>query len=551
MPGKFKARRPGHITALDLDGNVLRVVQATPRGSRTAITRIASAQLEIENGKRSDAAALGAAIAKALHDLRIKPGPVVMGMPRNLVILRTLLLPAIADLREMASMVHLQIAKDLPFRLEEAVIDFKVRRQTSSRSEASDAASANISNDSASRQEVLVASVRRDAVIFYQQVAEAAKLRLVALGWLSQAHARCIEACGISNQTDSVALVSLRSDEVGIDILAQQSLLFSRGASIKVNADETQPGPITDPSPQPATLHHAAYIDSVRIEVVRTLHSYNGSESVAPVTLIVVAGATGQENAVLNALQARLNISCSLLDPEKIQDLPSEARELVPGSLAALGLALESTDPRGLPFDFLNPKRPAVQRNMRRIRILAAATAGTVLLVSLLGARSYLINQREKILRQVQAEVQAAEKQRPIYQQMQRQSATIQNWLGESRNWLEHYSYLSAILPPCEDIYITSLSISSQGNIHLAVQARSGEILATMDKQLRTAGYQVKPLAIHPGNDKFGYPFRSTVELIVPPKFQIDISKLKTPARPEDDSFPGSSRQQPRKGGRS
>jgi len=69
------------------------------------------------------------------------------------------------------------------------------------------------------------------------------------------------------------------------------------------------------------------------------------------------------------------------------------------------------------------------------------------------------------------------------------------------------------VLPASEEVYITSLSISGQGSIRLGVQARSGEILAKLDKQLRAAGYDVKPLAITPGSDRFGYNFRSLVEL--------------------------------------
>jgi Tfp pilus assembly PilM family ATPase len=545
-------RRPGLITALDIDGQLLRVVQALPRGNRTVVTRIALASLEIEPEQRQDPTALGRAIAKSLDQLRLKPGPVVMGLPRNMVILRTLSLPAIDDLREMASMVHLQIAKDLPFRLEEAVIDFKVRRQITPPAKKTNGPASDATSDSPAplKSEVLVAAVRRDAVVFFQQVASAAKLKLVALGWLSQAHARCVEACRLAEKGEGLALVSLRSDEVGIDVIVQDSLLFSRGAPIKPAAHP----PATDnndaPS-QPGAMPQPSCLETVRIEVVRSLHGYNGIEPEAPVAKLFIAGETGQENAILEALQSRLNLPCTLFNASCVPDLPKEARQHASGSLAALGLALGVTDPHGLPFDFLNPKRPAVQRNMRRIRLLAAATAGAVLLVSLLAVRSHLLSKRENVYRQIQSEVVAAEKQRPLYRQMQQQSATIQSWINGGRDWLDHYAFLSAILPSSEDIYITSLSISSRGNIHLAVQARSGEILAAMDKQLRAAGYQVKPLAIHPGSDKFGYPFRSTVELIVPPNLQIDLAKARPPARPADDTPPAGSDKPPRKGGRS
>jgi hypothetical protein len=134
---------------------------------------------------------------------------------------------------------------------------------------------------------------------------------------------------------------------------------------------------------------------------------------------------------------------------------------------------------------------------------------------------------------------------------MRQQAATLQNWTRDGRNWLDQYAYLSAVLPPCEDLYITSLSVSGQGNIHLAVQARSGEILANLDRQLRAAGYDVKPLAITPGNDKYGYNFRSTVELIIPGKMKIDLAKTQTPPRPADDGSLDPKTRPGRKGGRS
>jgi hypothetical protein len=56
-----------------------------------------------------------------------------------------------------------------------------------------------------------------------------------------------------------------------------------------------------------------------------------------------------------------------------------------------------------------------------------------------------------------------------------------------------------------------------------------------MDKQLRAAGYDVKPLAITPGSDRNGYEFRTTVELVVPAKMKTDLTKVKTPPRPADD----------------
>src|SRR5688572_9987726 len=119
---------------------------------------------------------------------------------------------------------------------------------------------------------------------------------------------------------------------------------------------------------------------------------------------------------------------------------------------------------------------------------------------------------------------------------MRQQAASLQEWAREGHNWLEHYAYLSSILPPSEEIYITSLSIGGGGTIRFAVQARNGETLAKLDKQLRAAGYNVKPLAITPAADKHGYEFRSYVELTLGDAMKIDLAKVNAPARLGDDA---------------
>jgi type IV pilus assembly protein PilM len=529
-------------------------VQVAPRGTRTAVTRIFAERLELPvDADRADSSLVGKEIARILGRLRIKAGPVVMGVPRALVVLRTLSLPVIEDVKELASMVHFQISKDLPFRLEDAVIDFTVRRQsnipgrTPTDAKTDEPAGKAEPDATAPKLEVLVAAVKASVVDFYRETAAAAGFKLAALGWLSYANARAVEACRVAEGNEGVALVSLRPDEVGIDVIAQQSLLFSRGATLKlfpepahgaVNPAVPAPGATETPfATEPtAPTGPETVSEAVTIEVVRSLHSYGGMDPHIPVAKLVVTGATGQESAVVQALKERLNIPCSLLEPVTALDLPRAAREHAGGAISALGLGFGFVDPRGLAFDFLNPKRPAVQRNLRRIRIMAGAAGAAAVLLLLLSVRSHLTRQRTQQYERVKQELAEAEKKRPIYRQMRQQAATLRDWAKEGRNWLEHYAYLTAVLPASEEVYITSLSISGQGSIRLGVQARSGEILAKLDKQLRAAGYDVKPLAITPGSDRFGYNFRSLVELTAPEEMKIDLAKVHPPLRLADDA---------------
>ncbi len=543
---KFRPRKPSASMAIDVDGQVLRIVQM----SGDSVSRVFAQPLEIGGGADlSDAATLGNAIAATLNRIGVRPGPVVMGIPRHLVVLRTLSLPAVDDERELASMVHFQIGKDLPFRLDEAVVDFSIRRLAQVEGNTN---GKSVEPQSSEKLEVLVTAVKREVVEFYQQVAEAADLKLASLGWLSYANARTLAACHIAELNEGLALVSLRPDEASVEILSGQSLLFSRGAPIKFHPKSTEPASeAAAPSPSPpmgervrgeAEAHDTQssepenFVDAATIEVVRSLHSYGGMEPHVNVAKIIVAGATGHEAAVVESLKNRISIPCSLLDPVNELHLPEEAREHAAGSISAIGLALSAADPDGLPFDFLHPKKPPVQRNMRRIRILASTAAAAAALIFFFGARKHFIDERLKVQRAVQAEVSKEEKNRSLYRRMRQQALAAKEWGAEGQNWLEHYAYLSSILPPSEEIFITSLSLNGPGTIRFAVQARNGETLAKLDKQLRAVGYNVKPLAITPAADKNGYSFRSNVELTFTNGMKIDLAKVNTPARPADDS---------------
>jgi type IV pilus assembly protein PilM len=535
---RLRPRPPGAITALDVDGQTLWVAQATPRGPRVGITRVDSAPLSLaSDADRTDPVALGQAIANALTSLRVKPGAVVMGVPRAQIVLRTLNLPVVNDIRELASMVHLQVSKDLPFRPEDAVIDFKVHRQLNP-PPPPEAMKQDLTASATPRLEILVAAVHRDVVAFCEQTAEAAGLKLVALGLRAYANARCLQACEMAAGDQVVALVSLRPDEVNIDVMSGEALLFSRGVAVPAPREGAPAGTAPDGSEEPesAPVSVENFVDGATIEVVRTLHSYGGMAARSPVVRVVVTGARAQEEAVVQALSRRLSIPCSLLDPVSAFNLETESLERARGAVAAIGLALGFTDSAGLPFDFLDPKRPAVQRDMGRIRVLAGVAAVAALFLVLLVVRSQLTQRRMAVYREVQAALSEAEKKRSIYRLMHQQASTIDEWKREDRNWLDHYAYLSAILPPSEEVYITSFATTPQGVLRLGVQARSGEILSKIDKQLRSAGYEIRPLAITPGADRHGYDFSSTVELMVPEKMTFDLAKVRPPVRPVDDA---------------
>ena len=78
LKSRRRQRGPSQSTGLVVEGQILRVVQATVSGSKTTIQRVASAPLEFPaDADVADPNVIGPAIARALKKLEIKPGAVV------------------------------------------------------------------------------------------------------------------------------------------------------------------------------------------------------------------------------------------------------------------------------------------------------------------------------------------------------------------------------------------------------------------------------------------------------------------------------------------
>jgi len=526
--GGFPIKAGGPITALDWNGTTLRIAQSVLRGSKPEISSFASVPLDspISVGT-GDPAACGQRLAHALADLKPRPGVTVMGIPRSLVFLRTLLLPKPRNEEELVAMVHFQISKDLPFPVEDAVVDFQVNESLSAPGAATPTEKSE-EEPAGEKVAVLVAVVRREVVQFYERLASAAGLKLAALGLSAYANARGLEIGGLTGKDRVVAMVSLSAGEVITEVVVGGALVFSRTAAMAPEVPETQTG--------------TGSLDEITIEVVRSLHSFAGLARQNAVEEILLAGDHPQAASVVEALSERCQIPCRQIDPfqslkvaARLHPARSASGLPDPGAFTVLSQALIAQDQVSWPFDFLHPKRPAIPRNLKRIRILSGAAAAGVLFMILWGIRTHLVNQRITVRDQVAAEIEAVSKSRPLFRKIRLNAKTVQDWSLEKREWLDHLAHLSAVLPGCSDVYITSISTGARGALHISIQARSGDILADIDKRLRAAGYDLKPLAVTPGSDRYGYPFQSSLELTLPDKMKIDLASLKVPARPEDD----------------
>jgi Tfp pilus assembly PilM family ATPase len=535
--GARRPRRPrrSSLTALDFDGDQLQVVQAALRGGQPRVIRQRTLQIESpvsgQSGQVDDPAALGRVLAAALAQGSVSPGSVVLGIPRAQVLLRTFELPPTDREEEIAAMVHLRWSRDLPFPVDEAVIDFQTLPRPSAPDDAPPATAPDgtPTASAGAPTRVLTAVVRRKTVEFYQALAKAAGLKLIALGLRSLAGAQAALACQPQAATGCLALVSLHPQEVRFDVLLDGTWVFSRIGALPAPSEQTSPAndALTDPAP-----------DAVLLEVVRSLHSYEGTAGHSPVSRVLVTGTTGREAHLAEALARQLGVPGDVLAPEPGSSDLSATAESLPHTLPAVGLALGALAPAGLPFDFLDPKRPPVVRDLRRVRRLAVVAGVLAVLLTTAGLRARWITERERQRADLQTQVTLGSKNLGAYRLFRSQARTLHDWSTASRNWLDHLTLLSALLPPSQELYVTALSTTARNTLNLSVKVRSGETVDRLTSTLRSAGYDVKAPAIMPSTDRFGFRFQANLELEVPTTLTNDLDGLTIEARASPTSAP-------------
>ena len=518
---RSRLSRRNDVTALDIDQRMLRVVHVTTGkipGSthikRIEVVPVPSEGFDLENPRK-----VGEWIGEQLKALRLVPGNVVMAARRGEAVLKELLLPSLKDAGEMASMVNMRAVRELPFPEADAVIDFTVtkaptkkelktaRKETQQPGAATD-----------TKAHIVVAAVRRNTVNRYLTITESAGLTLTGLGLRPLASFRALKTCVPEISGDTVALISVRRHEVDVDILIDGRLVFSRELSVNLE----KPKDVIEPAGEDCITKAAK-------EIIRCLHSYEGSETFKPMEHLFIAGGTGLEDNLRDIIRDQTGMDFKRMPPPTGVRLPKERETDATRALTALGLALGFVDERGLAVNFLAPKRPEFRRNRGRTMWLLSIVMLQALVFFLFGTRSKLGEKYERQLSGANGLISTystlAKQEKDIGRWTRKIADTIKSWHGANRHWLEHVAFLSSIIPQCDQIYLLKINMRSAntGVISFQVQVRDSNVLHSFEKKLRNLGYIVKPVSFTPANDKYGYKFRATFDLTLPDRFPLDL----------------------------
>ncbi|HVP13782.1 MAG TPA: pilus assembly protein PilM [Phycisphaerae bacterium] len=509
------------LLAIDWDARNLRLVLVRRRIDGVDLLKAVSIPVP-PDVKMDDAEALGAFVREAVRQARVGVRQVLMSIPRDQVVLNALDLPPTPP-EEMAAIVQFQIVKELPFGIEQATLDFAMGADCNPKEPFS----------------VLVAAVRNEQLAFYRKVAYEAGLSVERIGLRPHANLVAVTAKAPEHKSKTLLLIEVGPQLTEIDVIRNDTLVFSRAASVALpeygdiaaaRLDDSRIASVEVRDREPEETDRRS-VNNLMVEIVRSLEAHRATDPSLNVDRIVVCGASGIEPQLSQMLAARFAAQAELYSPERILDLtPQRAKELR-GFSAALGLAMEHGQRELESFDFLHPKKHVSKRavQMKKMPIAVA----TVLLFVGSAVASYLQYVRPKqqeidVLNKLMEPNRKAVKD---IEEFKAQVEALEDWRDSEQYWPEVLVSLSANFPPDDEVVATQMEFESHPKPQAAAREgrmRVGLRTAVLGKvneistKLRDMGYtDVKtgkemPITGRRGAGK--YQTETGVEAILPPR---------------------------------
>ena len=475
--------RPNRIVAIDWDVHTLRVVHAFIGKKGAKIDRLLSVatppDLDPAHGEQ-----IGLHIQRTLRQEGITTRHAVADVPCDQAILKTLSLPA-AQPQEMAGMVEIQIAKELPFPVTEAVIDF----------------AASPVAEGAATSDVLVAAIRRELLEQYEAIFSAAGLRLDRIGL--RPYANKVAVCELlrHGMPERVLFIDVRPSFMEIDVLRHSALSFSRSASVMipkgvggdsstlsirgadVSAEIDESVGDTDLTPEACSVE--GVVRSLMLEVTRSIEAYRANDPGARIDHVVIGGDVGVEEALAEEIQKRLNITTELYNPASTFGWEPDEGAGASAFAASLGLVLGHADEGALHFDFLHPKR-RVSATQRRLKKAPMAAAVAVLFAAAAAVTFAGVTKTDRDrLAALEENIERLEKNRKDNRKLIELVEKITEFDKSQLVWVDLLYDVFSQLPPNEEMVVNHVEMNQKdGRITLKTRTRHRDTATTVNRKL-------------------------------------------------------------------
>ncbi len=482
------------ILAVDWDARYIRFVHAKVRKGKVRIDRLFSVDVP-EHVDVDNAAQLGGMIREVLKQQKIRTDRVILDVPRDKALLTTLKLP-MTNPNELPAMVEFQIGKEIPFPLSQAVADFAMPEGSAD-----------------GPADVLVGTVRRDVVAYYQETCEQAGLKLARLGLRPYANKEAIHGLFGAGRYQCVVMVDIGPRLTEIDVVMNGKLSFSRAGSVSIpkpvtpGSDQLQADSAimsTDEStdsaiiqfPKAPSLSGASDVDRVVsalvVEVTRTIEAFRSSTPGVDVEMIVVGGSVGLEEQVVRALGERYSATVEVYNPAAQFGWPEEKGAEARAFSAALGLVSAHAGDSKFDFDFLHPKRTVTAAERRLKKAPVFAIAALVVVSVLAGVYWKVIMPKNRALDELHAQIDDYEERISDLEKIREKRISIADSFDKDQVvWLDELNRLVELLPTNEQMLLKLIDMDRKdAEISIRLEAKNRQTV--LDSVTKIDGFRMR-----------------------------------------------------------
>lgn len=450
--------------AIEWDAKEARVAVARTRGKEVVIEHSFAIDVGDHGGGESS---IGQVIAEALRTRGIGRSDTLVAIGRASIELRQLTLPP-SPPEEMPELVRFQALRQFTTIGEDWPLDFVP-----------------LDGEPNGPTNVLAAAISPDLVQQIRATCQSADLtpnRLVlrpfAAASLLERHAR--RATPAEVEPPCRLMVDLLTEEADLTVLEGRHVSLMRTVRL----------PVTDDGD--------ALARGLLGEIRRTIAAASNQLRGRRVEKIILCGSGADQAAIQTQVEQGLSLPVEFFDPFDGLSLGAALQGAHPkraGRFAPLlGMLLDEANGATHALDFLHPrKKPEPVNTRRRNLLIAAAALVTVCAVGLM-TLIHFQNLDDEIA-QLRAQISGMKTKVNAAEKKKQNTAAVQEFIDGNYHWLDELGRLSEQLPPSDQVVVSNLSASLQGNrvgeLHVDGYAKESGQLQEIQKRLRSEGRRV------------------------------------------------------------
>jgi len=441
------------VLAVDFQPHDFLVAEARSRAGRWSIQRLLHWQKSSPAFSPETARELGTGLKQRLRSAGIAPGPMILAIGRDRVILKELRFPAVPPADE-PNLVRFQALKETSESPEDVVVDYVPHASQVAEGE----------------RRVTAAIVSKTLIQAAQEFAEAAGCKLTAVTprpFLAPAlidHAVATGAIADAvPASDAIALLHLRTDGGELTVVHNRTVIFARSW------------------PQAVVESEPALI----AEVKRNLAVLAGSLTAPPLGAILLPERPG--GGAAERLGSALPVPVVAFDPlhgTQVVAQPVDVRDHYAGVVGLLAKA-----PTALSINFIHPRQPKSEPNPLHRQILAVSLLGSLLLAVGIGYGILELNASSRTLQRLILQKMDLETEKAQVELDAKRVRLVEEWQTRSPVWLDELYDLADRFERFDDTRVSSITMSTLPPDKTGKRSASGRIeikLATRDPQAVT-----------------------------------------------------------------